>query len=358
MLAAGVKSPDCEWRRARSIHGVNVDQRAVAEVWADLRSTRHRPPGAAGRPTARRETYLAALQQAEEFFVAAAAASSATSPNQLFYGLSQAGRALAAAASGGSGTLVGHGLKAPDLGANFIDVPVAQAGGSESSFIKLSTLLGSPPLPDAKAPTMATIGDLWDLIPEAQDRPVRPQRERRPVLLLRPEYPDPHPLASATVSGFPPYLAECEDIAAEFKAFMAAYPHAAGYTMYCAYGQPDIPHFEVYSDGITLLMHWETGIELASWQQRVAKIETFAPRYDGRYVLLPALLGESRPLHPLMAWWALLYALSMLARYEPAKWRAHINVDTSAHAVAIEALLGRALFAVPRLVYSTLGELT
>jgi hypothetical protein len=339
---------------------VNLDQRAVTEAWADLRSTRHAPPGAASGDACRRAVYVAALQQAEEYFAAAANASYATSPNQLFYGLSQAGRALAAAAREGDGTLAGHGIKAPDLAAAFTDVPVMQAGGPDSSFVKLSALLGSPPLPGAKGQDLATIGDLWDMVPEAQDRPVRSDRERKPVLLLRPEYLrlEQHPLASATVSGFPRYLAESDDIAAVFKRFMEAYPHAAGFSMHCAYARPDHPRFEVYADGITLLMHWDTGIELASWQQRVAKIETVAARYDDHYVLLPAVVGATRPLHPLMAWWALLFALSMLARYQPAQWRAHIDIDSSAYAVAIESLLGRAVLAVPRLLYSTLSELT
>lgn len=239
----------------------------------------------------------------------------------------------------------------------FIDVPIVQAGGAETSFVKLSTLLGSPALPNATASRPATIGELWDMVPEAQDRPVRSERERRPVLMLRPEYPDPHPLASATVSGFPTHLAEDEDIAASFKAFMAAYPHAAGYTMRCDQARPDHPEFDVWSGGISLLMHWDTGIELATWPQRVAKLETFAARYNGQHVLLPALADAERSLHPLMAWWALLFALSMLARYEPAQWRAHIDVDSSPHAVAIEELLSRALVVLPRLVYSTLCDL-
>lgn len=90
---------------------MNVDPHKAAEAWADLRSTRHAPPGAAGKRADRRAIYLAALQQAEEFFAAAAAAGYATSPNQLFYGLSQAGRALVAVAPSGNGTLTGHGLK-------------------------------------------------------------------------------------------------------------------------------------------------------------------------------------------------------------------------------------------------------
>jgi kynureninase len=55
-------------------------------------------------------------------------------------------------------------------------------------------------------------------------------------------------------------------------------------------------------------------------------------------------------LHPLLAWWALLFALSMLARYEPAGWTGYLNVDISPHAVALEAALGQALDICPQLI--------
>jgi hypothetical protein len=55
-------------------------------------------------------------------------------------------------------------------------------------------------------------------------------------------------------------------------------------------------------------------------------------------------------IHPLMAWWALLHSLSMLARYQPAEWSAQIDVDRSQYAVALENLLGEALAVVPTLI--------
>ena len=54
-----------------------------------------------------------ALEQAEQMFHAAATVGVATRPLQVFYGLSQAGRAIAAAASGLTGDgweLAGHGI--------------------------------------------------------------------------------------------------------------------------------------------------------------------------------------------------------------------------------------------------------
>ncbi len=43
--------------------------------------------------------------------------------------------------------------------------------------------------------------------------------------------------------------------------------------------------------------------------------------------LLPGAGGTGQSMHPLMAWWAVLFTLSMLARYQPAEWAAHVDVD-------------------------------
>jgi hypothetical protein len=57
-----------------------------------------------------------------------------------------------------------------------------------------------------------------------------------------------------------------------------------------------------------------------------------------------------------MVWWAVLHTLSMLARYQPAEWASHINIDTSRHAVAIERLLKEAIRVLPKLVLETIEQ--
>ena len=39
--------------------------------------------------------------------------------------------------------------------------------------------------------------------------------------------------------------------------------------------------------------------------------------YRGHRMAFSAAEGQAAPLHPLMVWWAVLYALSMLTRYHP-----------------------------------------
>ena len=51
-----------------------------------------------------------------------------------------------------------------------------------------------------------------------------------------------------------------------------------------------------------------------------------------------------------MTWWALLYGLSMLARYHPAEWTNALRLDDSPEAVPLRAALDEALVAVPQFV--------
>ncbi|MFE5028246.1 YaaC family protein [Streptomyces sp. NPDC056656] len=85
----------------------------AAEAWGRLRASRSDPPARANTG-ARRKTYAAALEQAQQMFHAASVVGPATSPVQVFYGLSQAGRAIVAAAwslKGEDWRLDSHGIK-------------------------------------------------------------------------------------------------------------------------------------------------------------------------------------------------------------------------------------------------------
>jgi hypothetical protein len=93
-----------------------------------------------------------ALEQAEQMFRAAATVGVATRPLQVFYGLSQAGRAIAAAASGLTGDgweLAGYGIRCDSVTLRGplpdIRLEAGKAGG-KTSFVRLSELLGSPPV--------------------------------------------------------------------------------------------------------------------------------------------------------------------------------------------------------------------
>jgi hypothetical protein len=46
----------------------------------------------------------------------------------------------------------------------------------------------------------------------------------------------------------------------------------------------------------------------------------------------------------------------MLARYQPAEWAAHVDVDASPHAVPIERLLAHAIGIIPELVAEAIAQ--
>lgn len=64
-------------------------------------------------------------------------------------------------------------------------------------------------------------------------------------------------------------------------------------------------------------------------------------------VVTSAIGSMATGLHPFLALWAVLLALSSLARYEPAIWSKMIDIDRSAEANAIEHLLEEAAASVP-----------
>ncbi|MFE3412835.1 YaaC family protein [Streptomyces mirabilis] len=80
--------------------------------------------------------------------------------------------------------------------------------------------------------------------------------------------------------------------------------------------------------------------------------------YRGQHFVYPALGENAKPLHPLLAWWAVLYALSMLARYEPCAWQKRIDIDGSKESAAIEHLLGAALDFLPALIRDTVNKVS
>ncbi|MGS2647941.1 YaaC family protein [Streptosporangium sp. G12] len=100
---------------------------SVGTAFRNLRALRHDPPGYA-KQGARRTTFQSALEQCEQFLGAAGIAGYATRPVQLFYALSQAGRAIVVASPnvGNQGWRVsGHGLTANTNA--LLGVPVASA---------------------------------------------------------------------------------------------------------------------------------------------------------------------------------------------------------------------------------------
>lgn len=105
-------------------------------------------------------------------FRAAATVGTATRLLQVFYGLSQAGRAIAAAAvdlKAEDWRLDGHGVKARGLDQDLPEIEIrTDPATSRGSFVRLSRLLDSPVW--EKDPVR--FEDVWDILPVNLDYPL------------------------------------------------------------------------------------------------------------------------------------------------------------------------------------------
>lgn len=312
------------------------------DVWRLFRSARSSLRDVAEE---RKHLFQASVEQAEQLFRAGSEVGYAARPLPVFYGLSQLGRAIAAVAAPPSeeGKLHGHGIRASSLDATELaDVTLRNAG--TGSFTSLATLLGSSSLHHA-----TRLGELWPMLPFHHQYPL-PGGGTRSSLLRRPDMlkrmtPDPAPqgMTNGTVWPIGQDMAERAD-RAELGQLIGRYPALEG--------------SEIQRQPLSRAPGDDDSFLHIRWQDSsISPARKMLLRMSTHDWVLPSSDLSGQELHPLLAWWTCLFALSMLARYEPSAWMRHIDVDNSAVAVAIEATLDEALTAVPRLAYGTLLSL-
>lgn len=299
---------------------------------------------------------------------AAADVGAAARPLPLFYALSQAGRAIAAARVRAPWRLAGHGLRMPgdDADRTLLKRVVKPAkrptSGRCHSFSAVAEAIGSDALSRP-----AQLGALWaaipDLLPPTPQVPLAEPGWRRPLRALLPDFGDDHLAESVAdmmpfqllLSGLPDGL-DPEQLLAELQ----EYPTAAGAAVMTPRGNQPDP-----LSGSSVLHHYgPTGERLPTfvWPdvgrhvlERARRLNEIAPDYRGQgaRLLIPRLDGVDH-LSPLMLWWALLFGLSNFARYDPELWIAALAVDASTLAVPIEEALNVALEALPDLILDAL----
>lgn len=116
--------------------------------------------------------------------------------------------------------------------------------------------------------------------------------------------------------------------------------------------------FEVSEHGLTIVrLSWPAppGVRPTPGPRRLRAMSDVGLKVNDRWYLIPRLGDAGTAPHRLMIWWALLYALSSLARYEPAEWVAALDVDRSLLAVDLESTLATAEATVPVLIAEALG---
>lgn len=340
-----------------------------AEVWRKLRGLRVSPPGATASRD-RAAVFQAALEQSQQLMEAAEISGYASRPIQLFYALAQGGRAIAAASprlptsievpdeqNPGQQVLrdipwrlEGHGIKAPGINVRNVGKIVIKAERT-GLLPGVARALGAEILPpDVKF----TLADMWDLIPEAVAVPLR-TRTSTPVLCAeggaeRPTHDDGY---YRIALGYIPRMVQERSLSdpQELQRFLASYPSLADWSFPLADSTPQWQSYGSTDDALSLTLNWRWPAPGTPEYEHTAR-ELKATRYRASddWWVFPALPGMTSPLHPVIAWWGVLFGLSMLARYAPDAWVRLIRIDDGGDANAIEHLLDAALDVVPALV--------
>lgn len=332
-----------------------VGQDPAKITWRLLRGLRHSPPGPASSDD-RRATFDTALEQAEQLLTAARDVGPATRPLLAFYGLSQAGRAIGAAASAATDQefkLFGHGITTKNLDASSLaDVEVVNSGKA-GAFTEVARFLDA-----ASLPNRTKLGDLWALLPDLAATPLPSLGPKRPLTMggSQPRgslsgQPTVHGVAISEIpehlffsGSYMPEPAVMDAEREQVTEFLSDYPTLSGFAfVQAAPGSsvrtaPTAPvRIEWENDGTTLTQ------EDGAYRR--------ACGYREQPLVFPAIGGSASAAHPFLVWWALLFALSMLARYEPKVWAERIDVSSSPDAVAVEFMLDQALVMVPELTH-------
>ena len=361
----------------------------AAEAWQEIRLLRSRLPGEAAKNGERADVFRAALEQAEQLMTAAESVGTAARPLPLFYALSQAGRAIAAAHSIEKWKLRGHGLVEAKVNMTTADLlprglkrNTRQDAERQDSFGGVSEAVGSA-LPAGEL----TIGQVWAAMPDLTSPtsrlPVsldRPEWRRPLIAYPRPPRPDQKrgaPLVFV-VRGLPGDLTTAQ-LEAELKNY--ALPTSVGaFTRSAALkvgGRPFSP-FEprqlVTPGGMFAAAGDDDAYPLFEWGEGPVKMPALifpgprlVPRHYGNAV--DRLLGEANPdrlipprlggavVTPLMMWWLLLFGLSIVARYDPELWVASINIDADERAEPVAVALRAGLDLLPGLILDALRAL-
>lgn len=312
---------------------------------ARIRASRAEPPGRAASSNRRRRTYSAALEQFHDLIEAAASVGPAARPLLLFYALSQAGRAIVAANGDDDGLKTrGHGLheyKIVDPLTSSIIHPTKGGGGlfgvvadvvesrGLSGPVDLgalwSAIPGLPLPPDSHSPPALRV---WPLIYEQTGTVLSIGTENRGIVIVPDEIDTPEALTE----------------------LLRRYPDAAG-------AEVSVPQGAFASRptpwGLGHGVIWPRVEGDAGWPVTLAE-RIPQHRFHREHWLIPTVGDQQDHLLPLMLWWAMLFGLSILARYEPGTWVPALEVDASRLAVPLEEVLESALDAVPHLVYEAL----
>lgn len=323
-------------------------------LWQRLRSLRAAPPGLASSG-ARKGVFGTALEQAEQLLRSAERLGVATKPINLFYGLSQAARSLAAAHIDDSRgwRLQGHGITHEgSLDRAVESVTIIDKSEPRGSFTSIARLLKSPSFPNPTS--LADILAALPLNPRSASWSSRPG----PLGLqhVAQGIDGAYFVSTNTVKCYAvgwPEAAELQDADVDRRrAWASAFLRSNYPTLADAQPlPPDGLAIRTTEVGLAVQIDLIAPERLGSDQARLAYMQEKGVKTgDDTYFACPAIGSNNQQQHPLLTWWAALWSCSMLARYEPLRWAKLLDVDKNSDATAFENLLDSALDLVPKYV--------
>jgi hypothetical protein len=323
-------------------YGFDSERWSSTESWRTIRTVRAEPPLSIASQVSRGERkviFQTALEQAQQQYAAAAVIGYESRPLNLFYGLSQAGKAVAAssplldqrhaAADRKSWRTATHGLTLTPSGSDFWSWRVEVSPGATDSFSRASIPLDSPTGFDS-----IELGALAAQLPEFA-------MEWRSF----DSWPRGLHVSDAMSGGsdifyLREYRGALEPIAVQ--AYAALYPALDGALA------------QLKEDG-SLIHHETQGPVLLLDSSRIEgdgyrRWPSGARRYASSRLVFPEAGKTGSSLHPVMVWWLLLFGFSILARYHPKEWTEALTMGSSPIASQIEFLLDSAVASVPELL--------
>jgi hypothetical protein len=262
------------------------------------------------------------LQQAQDLFGAAAAIGPLGRPLPLYYAVSQAGRAVAASRLRGDWAVRGHGLAEDNDGTDsspgdvlsFRLRPQRRPGvfGGTAKALGLSGLTRP-----------VELGALWAALPGVS-LPVKKASWHEALPGWPQQYSQGPVLHFGAERRAHVHLRERapNDDAAAIESLLQHYPAANGARVQIV---QDIIQAQLTPWGVGVPVEWPVpspptpGEAVPEELLRQSDVRRVVPeyRYRREHWLVPRVGEGDDELSPLLLWWAFLFGLSLLARYEP-----------------------------------------
>jgi len=298
---------------------------------------------------ARSSAYTAGLIQADEMWDAAASVTSLASPILRYYALVQASLSVSAASPLGNHQwqpAPTHGLTLEIKDAPLTSLAQVQVKESAGRGVAqtLSRALGSPLLTRPVS--------LVELIGAIPGQSLLSNREDWPPRALECDgmWVSRDHNSELTISPLPPSLSlfRVDDAGLrhavtpsreQVRALLERYPSLSGLPdPDGCYANPNLDG----GDGHSLHLSWHSGL-MPEWKEwaRYFGIWTLPQGLGAsqRAVALPRVAGNDTVQHPLVTWFVVLFAFSMLARYHADAWRRLLDVDRSRDALLLEEVV-------------------